>query len=118
MQKSCPVHVVWFRNDLRIQDHQALDSAIKNCQAGELVQALFVVDQAEEEWGYYQLGWLKRSLFALENSLRTLGVSLTVLYGDTFTSITHFAQTHQVQSMYWHRRYIPAQQDLDRKITF
>ena len=116
MQKSCPVHVVWFRNDLRIQDHQALDSAIKNCQAGELVQALFIVDQAEEEWGYYQLGWLKRSLSALENSLHTLGVNLTVLYGDTFTTITHFAKTHQVQSMYWHRRYIPAQQDLDRKI--
>ena len=108
--------IVWFRNDLRISDHQALDKALENCQPGQEVKALYVYDSEEQEWGHYQVGWLKRSLHALEISLQTLGVKLWVRHGDTTTEVLQFCQEHTAEGIYWHRRYLPKQQTLDKKI--
>ena len=108
--------IVWFRNDLRISDHQALDKALENCQPGQEVKALYVYDSEEQEWGHYQVGWLKRSLHALEISLQTLGIKLWVRHGDTTTEVLQFCQEHTAEGIYWHRRYLPKQQTLDKKI--
>ena len=67
--------VLWFRRDLRLRDHPALDAA---AQAGP-VCALFVLDDVllKVDEGP-RTAYLYRSLRALDDDLRSHGGRLTV----------------------------------------
>lgn len=75
--------LVWFRNDLRTRDHEALSAAL---DAGPTV-ALFL--WAERQWrrhdvGDNRLAFLRRCLAALHQDLLRLRVPLLVLEAPTF----------------------------------
>lgn len=68
--------IVWFRRDLRIEDNPALSAAAKDGS----VYPLFIWCPKEE--GHFYPGrvsrwWLKQSLGQLDQSLRSLGASLS-----------------------------------------
>ena len=105
--------VVWFRNDLRVSDHQPLDMAFANASQ---VKAVFIYDKNQKEWGNAQLGWLRKSLLTLRSSLRQVGVDLTVLTGDSQQQLVSFCDEHQASHVYWHRRYDPELQQCDKAI--
>lgn len=73
--------VVWFRQDLRLEDNPALHRA---AEGGRPVLPVFVLDDgAAGEWAYggAQRWWLDRSLRALSDSLARLGAALHVAKG-------------------------------------
>jgi len=69
--------IIWFRRDLRIGDHPALNEAIKN---GDEVVAVFILDPALiGQAGTKRLAYLAQSLRALDESLKG---GLHVMVGD------------------------------------
>jgi deoxyribodipyrimidine photo-lyase len=81
--------IVLFRNDLRIEDHEALTKA---CQSGMPVVALYVFEKYQytntTHYGFPKTGahrakFIMESVQVLENQLSTLNIPLFVRYGTT-----------------------------------
>jgi deoxyribodipyrimidine photo-lyase len=79
--------ILWFRNDLRLSDHAALNAAL---ETGRTVLPVFILDdKAAGRWamGSASRWWLHHSLDALEQSLRQRGASLVLRRGDSVAII-------------------------------
>ena len=76
--------LMWFRQDLRLDDHPALAAAAE----GRPVIAVYVLDEAGP-WahGGAHLWWLHHSLAALAKALDAKGLALTLRRGDSATEI-------------------------------
>ena len=99
--------ILWFRNDLRVQDHPALSAARKSAQR---VIGLYVLDDAAA--GAWKMGgasrwWLHHSLAALRGSLRDHGVPLMVRSGDTIQIVGEVAREHDVRTVSCSRAFEP-----------
>ena len=75
------MHVVWFKRDLRVADHEALAAAAERGP----VLALYVFEDEllaapEADRGHY--GFVLDALGALDAALRRLGARLTVRRGE------------------------------------
>mgnify|MGYP003348234264 CR=1 FL=1 len=73
--------IVWFRNDLRLADHPALNAAARS---GAPIIALYVLDDVNAgEWrmGSASRWWLHHSLAALAADLAKLGAPLILRRG-------------------------------------
>ncbi len=69
--------IVWFRRDLRISDHPALNAAI---EGSDEVIPLFILDKQQiAEAGEKLLAYMSNSLRALDESL---GNRLHIIEGD------------------------------------
>ena len=69
--------IIWFRRDLRIGDHPALNAAI---EGSDEVIPLFILDKQQiEEAGSKLLTYMSNSLRALDESL---GNRLHIIEGD------------------------------------
>ena len=95
--------IVWFRQDLRIQDHPALFEAAKNFN----VIPLYIFDQTtpeEDKIGAACLVWLHHSLKSLNESLSS---SLILKKGKAKEILPSFAQKYGVKKVFWSRCYEP-----------
>ena len=75
--------ILWFRQDLRLDDNPALDAAVKR---GYPVLPVYVLDpDAQGRWsdGPAARWWLHHALADLENALGAFGVRLILRQGDT-----------------------------------
>jgi deoxyribodipyrimidine photo-lyase len=100
--------LLWFRNDLRLQDNPALRAAFER---GGGVVPLFILD--EEGEGRWPLGgasrwWLHHSLAALDASLRRRGSRLVLRRGDAARVLADLIRETGAGALYWNRRYEPA----------
>ena len=99
---SSPI-IVWFRQDLRITDHPALQAAAENGQ----VLPIYILDEhnaQEYTMGRASRWWLHHSLTALDKALRH---HLSVYQGDAKTILLDIAQKNRVTKIYWNRCYEP-----------
>ncbi|WP_428540347.1 cryptochrome/photolyase family protein [Rhodopila sp.] len=90
MSTNAPA-IVWFRNDLRLADHAALNAAI---EAGRPLLPLFILDEAApDRWamGGASRWWLHHSLTSLRQSLAERGGHLTLRRGDSVAIMTEIA---------------------------
>jgi deoxyribodipyrimidine photo-lyase len=100
--------IVWFRDDLRITDHPALNWAIER---GGPIVALYLFDQESPEirpLGSASKWWLRHSLEKLDASLRALGGSLTLRSGPARTVIPELVTETSAGAVAWNRRYGPS----------
>jgi deoxyribodipyrimidine photo-lyase len=92
--------IVWFRDDLRLFDHPALDAA---ANTGGPVICLYVLDESS---GARPLGgaarwWLAQSLRALQRSLAALGSPLLLRRGSTAEIIAALARETRAGMVFW-----------------
>ena len=117
MKTNNPVAIVWFRQDLRIEDNPALNKALENYQ--EIIP-LFIEKSPKEklEWDYGGASkwWLHHSLAALKKELKTLHLDLILKIGDPFEVFTELFKSHPIKAVFWNRRYEPASLSQDAKI--
>lgn len=101
--------LVWYRNDLRVQDHQALTAALASRQP---VRALYLLCPAQ--WAAHQVAPLRRwyvlaSLLELGETLAALGVSLDVLDCGDFAAVpgtlANYCRRHRVRQLFCTREY-------------
>lgn len=109
--------LVWFRNDLRIDDHPALRAAIER---GEPVIPIFIWTPEDE--GNWPLGaasrwWLHQSLLQLTEQLEGIRSKLIIREGKTaLTELLALIEQTGAGGVYWTRRYEPACIERDKRI--
>jgi deoxyribodipyrimidine photo-lyase len=101
--------LVWFRNDLRTHDHQALYEASRQYQK---VIGVYVLDPSFlngktqhfdfPKIGVPRLAFLLKSLANLRSNLRALGSELYVRIGDTSEEIAKLCATLDAKAVFAH----------------
>ena len=103
-----PIALVWFRNDLRLDDNPALRAAL---DGGYLPLMVYIHAPAEEgDWrpGAASDAWRHRSLKALDDDLRARGSMLRCFVGPTQATLESIAAAVDAEAVFWNRRYEPA----------
>jgi deoxyribodipyrimidine photo-lyase len=100
MSSPQPV-IVWFRDDLRLSDHPALQAASRTHAP---VLCIYVFDEASP--GLRPLGgaarwWLAQSLRALQASLHAVGASLVLRRGPAASIIPELAREISAGAVFW-----------------
>jgi deoxyribodipyrimidine photo-lyase len=100
--------IVWFRNDLRVEDNEALYRA---AQKFDEVLPVFIIneenlkktDYGSRKTGSFRLKFLLESLKDLDRSLREKGVGLLVRVGDPAEELFKIAAEEKVDAIYAHK---------------
>lgn len=99
--------IIWFRHDLRVEDHAALSEAASR---GQPIIPLFL--WAPHEEGLWPIGaasrwWLHYSLKSLQDELAALNLKLIIREGDTLKNLKSLLKETGAKTIFWHRRYEP-----------
>lgn len=109
--------LVWFRTDLRIDDHPALAAAIER---GEPVIPIYIWAPSDEgDWplGAASRWWLHKSLLQLNEQLEGIGSKLIVREGKkALTELLTLVEQTDAAAVYWTRRYEPASIERDKRV--
>ncbi len=100
--------IIWFRQDLRLQDNPALHAAI--ARGGGIVPLYILDDSGEGRWrpGRASRWWLHHALTALDAALRDHGSRLIIARGDSETVLRETVRLTGAKVIFWNRRYEPA----------
>jgi len=102
---------MWFRRDLRINDHPALLAAI---ESSDEVIPLFILDKAQiKEAGAKLLAYMGQSLKSLDESL---GNNLHIIEGDQVEVLTALISKYGVQEVYISAEYERYGAERDAKV--
>ena len=107
-----PLHIHWFRRDLRLSDNPAL----AKCAVNGDVLPIFILDDCNagsQEPGAVSRVWLHHSLLALNKSLNG---ALRVFKGNPIEIIPKLISETGANGVYWNRCYEPWQMERDRII--
>ena len=108
--------LVWFRQDLRTSDHDALLDA---CARGAVVPVFIWHPNSEGRWpiGGAQRWWLHHSLQRLADDLKSRGSRLIVRAGDPAVELASLARACAAKRVVCSRRYEPAAMADEERIT-
>ena len=108
--------IVWFRRDLRLDDHPALAAAIE--AANGHVVCLYIQEDPTpgRDFGGASKWWLDKSLSALSRDLEAIGGRLTLRTGDPQAILADVISQTGAQAVFWNRRYDKAGRDIDTEI--
>jgi deoxyribodipyrimidine photo-lyase len=125
-RRGCPQHrsftyavtimttaLLWFRRDLRLADHPALQAALAH---DERVIPLYIDTPDAGDDGAAARWWLHHSLAALDEDLRHRGSRLLVRRGDALEVLRAVARESGATAVYWNRLYEPAAIARDRAL--
>ncbi|RKF15707.1 deoxyribodipyrimidine photo-lyase [Alginatibacterium sediminis] len=100
--------LLWFRNDLRLDDHQALQAMLERSKAENLsCRAVFI--STPKQWQGHNIAGIKLELIEaqlnhLARSLGELGIPFEVLAGSDFNSqpqlLKNYCDRYQIQGIY------------------
>ncbi|MCB1120430.1 MAG: DNA photolyase family protein [Verrucomicrobiae bacterium] len=108
--------IVWFRQDLRMQDNAALKAAL---ESGRPVIPLYIMDdEGEGDWpmGGASRWWLHHALKDLGEHIREAGGRLVIRVGNSLEQLRSILRECEAQAVYWNRRYEPAIIERDKAI--
>jgi len=102
-----PTTLVWFRHDLRLDDHPALAAAAAR---GAVVPVFIWAPEEEAPWepGAASRWWLHQSLERLAATLAKAGTPLVIRRGPTLDALRAVATECAATHVAWNRRYEPA----------
>lgn len=109
--------IVWFRQDLRLEDNPALLGAIR--EGRPVIPVFFRAPDAEGRWapGAASRWWLHHSLAALDRALRKHGSRLILRNGSFPQGVLSFVRETGASSVFFNRRNEPAARKIDEKIS-
>ncbi len=108
--------LLWFRQDLRLQDNPALQAAL--ARGGPVIPVYILDDEGEGKWraGGAARWWLHHALASLDASLRAGGSRLVLARGNSRAVLRELVNTLEAGAVYWNRRYEPASMARDGAI--
>ncbi len=107
--------LVWFRQDLRLQDNPALAAAAR--RGGPVVPVFIGETRTGSAWapGAASRLWLHLSLGALDAELRRVGSRLTLRRGPEVGALVALAREVGAGAIFWNRRHEPAGVAIDAR---
>lgn len=105
--------VVWFRDDLRLADHPALDAAA----AVGAVVPVFVRDASFTGLGGAARWWLHRALAALGHDVAAKGGHLNLLSGDVAEALSHAAAQAGADEIHALASRVPAERAMQEGVA-
>jgi len=111
-----PVALVWFRQDLRLDDNPALQAAVD--LAAQVVPLFIFTPHEEDSWppGGASRWWLHHALAALDRELRSRQSRLIIRTGDSLATLHRVAKQTGATHVFWNRRYEPHAIERDARI--
>jgi deoxyribodipyrimidine photo-lyase len=111
---SARASIVWFRQDLRLEDHPALGAAVQ--RGGPIIPVFIWSPEEEGAWtpGAASRWWLRRSLMRLNADLRQRGSQLSIRRGDSTAILQALVRETGAAAVFWDRRYEPTAVDQER----
>ena len=114
--------LIWFRNDLRLHDHQPLYEAV---QTGQSILPLYCFDPRQfgqtafgfSKTGSHRAKFLLESVTGLRRSLQALGSDLVVRVGQPETIIPNLVKTLEVDAVYWHEEVTSEELAVEQALT-
>ena len=113
--------IVWYRNDLRLYDHEAMYNAV-----GEKAQVIPVYCFDKRQFGETNFGFAKTGAFRakfllesvqdLKNSLQKLGSSLVVRHGLPEQEVAAIAQEVKADAVYYHEEVTSEELAVENKL--
>ena len=113
-----PVHIFWFRRDLRLNDNHGLYEALRS---GMPVLPIFIfdtdiLDQLSDP-ADARVNFIHHSLQQMDASLRTHGSGLTVMHGKPKDCFQKLIKEHDVKAVYTNHDYETYANERDAKIN-
>lgn len=112
MPDESPI-LLWFRRDLRLTDHAALDAA---AQSGRPVIPVFLYDKVVESHGAAPRWRLGLSVGAQARALEDKGSRLVLRRGDALDSLHELIEETGAGSVWWTRLYDPRHRERDERV--
>lgn len=102
--------VLWFRLDLRLDDHPALRAAVDRAGQAGVIPCFIWSPEEEGRWkaGGASCWWLHHSLARLDESLRQRGSRLVIRGGPAGAALRALVKESGARAVFWSRRYEPA----------
>ena len=107
MEEIC---IMWFRQDLRLNDNPAL---IEANNSGIKILPVYILDDVNSSnWkiGSASRWWLNESLKKLNDSLNN---NLCFMNGDSIKCLSNLINTYNVKSVYFNKCYEPWRIQID-----
>ena len=108
--------LLWFRQDLRLNDNSALAAAL---EVGAPVIPVFIWSPDEEDgWapGGASRWWLHQALLSLSASLAERGLKLIIRKGSSLEVLQDLIKETGAHSVFWNRRYAGAHRAVDMEV--
>jgi deoxyribodipyrimidine photo-lyase len=102
--------LVWFRDDLRLDDQPALQAALAQGYAPVPVHV------SDDVGGGASEAWRARSLAALDAALRSRGSRMVFASGPSLDTLQRLAVEFGAEAVFWTRRYEPEIERRDEAI--
>lgn len=109
---TVPVSIMWFRQDLRVNDNPALNAA---CDMGKILP-IYIYDDTTPDGrvpGSASQWWLHHSLTSLNDRLNG---HLKIFKGDPKVLIPKIMEAIKAKAIFWNRCYEPWQINRDKEI--
>ncbi len=90
--------LIWFRNDLRIEDNPLINHCIKNKYK---IMPLYIINPSDD-MGSASKWWLKNSLNSLNKSLNN---KLLICADDNKKVLSKLIEQHDISKILWSNRY-------------
>lgn len=113
--------LVWFRNDLRCLDNQALSTA---CEQHDSVRAVFLC--ASEQFSEHHMApikadFIRRALDELATNLAALGIPLDFIdaptFADSAAALQQYKDEHNISSLYANAEYLVNEMQRDQQVA-
>ena len=106
--------IVWFRNDLRLSDHPALQAAID--RGAPLILVYILEEDAARSDGGARQVWLHHSLTSLQTDIEQKAGQLILRRGRAAQVLSDLIQETGAGAVFWNRRYHKPDRDRDADI--
>ncbi len=116
MKSNTSASIVWFRQDLRLEDNAALAAAV--ARGGPVIPVYIWSPDEEGDWapGESSRWWLSRSLAGLQHDMGQAGSRLVVRRGRSAAVLRSLLAETGATAVFMNRRYEPAANRRDQEL--
>ena len=113
--------LIWFRNDLRTQDHEGLSKATDN---HDRVIAVYFFDPRHykeldigfRKTGKFRAKFLIETIHQLRNNLQKMHIPLFVFQNKPEVKIAELVKEHQIDTIYFQKEWTDEEMEIERNL--
>jgi len=113
--------LIWFRNDLRTQDHEGLSKATDN---HDRVIAVYFFDPRHykeldigfRKTGKFRAKFLIETIHQLGNNLQKMHIPFFVFQNKPEVKIAELVKKHQIDTIYFQKEWTDEEKEVERKL--